>query len=85
MWALGLKPYSSVNESSLLKVTSLLRMALNLVELQLAQICNRVLCNRPLTKIADAVGCSKRSVFAIKLNLRSFSFTKAPSNSVRQL
>jgi len=74
----------SVNESGLLKVHLLLRMAPNLAESQHAQIRDIVFSNCPLAKIADAVSCSKRSVFAIKLNLYSFSFTKAPSNSVRQ-
>jgi hypothetical protein len=74
----------SVDKSSLLKVNSLLRMALNLAELQHAQIYDIVLSNCPLAEIADAVGCSKRSVFAIKSNLCSFGFTKAPSNSIRQ-
>jgi hypothetical protein len=59
-------------------------MVLNLAELQHSQICDMVLSNSPTTEIADAVSCSKRSVFVIKSNLRSFGFTKALSNSVRQ-
>jgi transposase len=58
------------------------RMAPNLAESQHAQIRDMLLSNCPLTEIADAVGCSERSVFAIKSNLRSFGSTKAPSNSV---
>jgi len=57
-------------------------MALDLAESQHAQICDMVLSNRPPTEIADAVGCSERSVFAIKSNLRSFGSTKAPSNGI---
>ena len=72
----------SVNESGSLEVHSLLRMALNLAESQHAQIRDMLLSNRPPAEIADAVGCSERSVFAIKSNLRSFGSTKAPSNGV---
>jgi hypothetical protein len=60
-------------------------MAPNLTESQHAQIRDMVLSNRPLAEIADAVGCSKRSVFVIKSNPCSFGSTKAPLNSVRQL
>lgn len=70
----------SVDESGSLKVHSLLRMAPNLAKSQHAQIRDMVLSNRPPAEIADAVGCSKRSVFAIKSNLRSFGSTKASSN-----
>jgi hypothetical protein len=65
-----------------LKVNSLPRMAPNLAESQHAQIRDMILSNRPPAKIADAVSCSRRSVFAIKSNLRSFGSTKAPSNGV---
>jgi hypothetical protein len=63
-------------------VYSLPRMALNLAESQHVQIRDMLLSNRPPAEIADAVGCSKRSVFVIKSRLRSFGSTKAPSNSV---
>jgi hypothetical protein len=66
------------------KVISLPRMAPNLAESQHAQIRDMILSNRPATEIADVVGCSERSVFAIKSNLRCFSSTKAPSNGVGQ-
>lgn len=59
-------------------------MAPNLAELQHAQIRDMVLSSCPTAKIADAVGCSEHSVFAIKSHLRSFGSSKAPSNSVRQ-
>jgi hypothetical protein len=71
-----------VDESDSLKVNSLSRMAPNLAESQHAQIRDMLLSNCPPAEIADAVGCSKRSVFAIKSNLRSFGSTKAPSNGV---
>ena len=58
------------------------RMAPNLAESQHAQIRDMLLSNRPPAEIADAVCCIKRSVFAIKSNLRSFGSTKAPSNGV---
>src|SRR3982074_2730507 len=64
------------------KVKSLLTTAPNLAESQHAQIRDMILSNRPATEIADVVGCSERSVFAIKSNLRCFSSTKAPSNGV---
>jgi transposase len=64
------------------KVISLPRMAPNLAESQHAQIRDMILSNRPAAEIADVVGCSERSVFAIKSNLRCFSSTKAPSNGV---
>jgi transposase len=57
-------------------------MAPNLAESQHAQIRDMLLSNRPPAEIADAVGCSERSVFAIKSNLRSFGSTKAPSNGI---
>jgi hypothetical protein len=57
-------------------------VAPNLAESQHAQIRDMILSNRPATEIADIVGCSERSVFAIKSNLRCFSSTKAPSNGV---
>jgi hypothetical protein len=41
-----------------------------------------VLSNCPPAEIANAIGCSERSVFAIKSNLRSFGFTKAHLNGV---
>ena len=72
----------SVDERGSLKVHSLPRMAPNLAESQHAQIRDMLLSNCPPAEIADAVGCSKRSVFAIKSNLRSFGSTKAPSNGV---
>ncbi len=56
-------------------------MALNLAESQHAQIRDMILSNRPAAEIADVVGCSERSVFAIKSNLRCFGSTKAPSNA----
>jgi hypothetical protein len=57
-------------------------MAPNLAESQHAQIHDMLLSNCPPVEIANAVGCSKRSVFAIKSNFRSFGSTKAPSNGV---
>ena len=57
-------------------------MAPNLAESQHAQIRDMILSNRPAAEIADVVGYSERSVFAIKSNLRCFGSTKAPSNSV---
>jgi len=59
-------------------------MAPNLAESQHAQIRDMILSNRPPAEIADVVGCSERSVFAIQSNLRHFGSTKAPSNSVRR-
>jgi transposase len=41
-----------------------------------------ILSNHPPTEIANVVGCSKRSVFTIQLNLRYFGSTKALSNGV---
>jgi hypothetical protein len=64
------------------KVISLPRMAPNLAESLHAQIRYIILSNRPAAEIADVVGCSERSAFAIKSNLRCFSSTKAPSNGV---
>jgi hypothetical protein len=64
------------------KVISLLRMAPNLAESQHAQIRDMILSNRPAAEIADVVGCSERSVFAIKSNLRCFRSTKVSSNGV---
>jgi hypothetical protein len=75
---------ASVDESVSLEGKSLLRMALNLSESQHAQIRDMILDNRPPAEIADDVGCSKRSIFAIKSNLCYFGSTKAPSKSVRQ-
>jgi hypothetical protein len=72
----------SVDESGSLKVNSLPRMAPNPAESQHAQIRDMLLSNRPPAEIANTVGCSKRSVFAIKSNRRSFGSTKAPSNGV---
>ena len=72
----------SVDESGSLKVNSLPRMAPNLAESQHAQIRDMLLSDRPPAEIANVVGCSKRSVFAIKSNLRSFGSTKAPSNGI---
>ena len=57
-------------------------MAPNLAESQHAQIRDMILSNRPAAEIADVVGCSERSVFAIKSNPRGFGSTKAPSNGV---
>ena len=57
-------------------------MAPNLAESQHAQIRDMILSNHPPAEIADAVGCSERSVFAIQWNLRHFGSTKTPSNGV---
>ena len=64
------------------KVISLPRMAPNLAESQHVQIRDMILDNRPTAEMANVVGCSERSVFAIKSNLGSFGSTKAPSNGV---
>lgn len=65
-----------------LEGTSLSRMAPNLAESQHAQIRDMILSNHPPAEIADVVGWSERSVFAIQSNLRYFGSTKAPSNSI---
>ena len=41
-------------------------MALNLAELQHAQIRDMILNNRPTAEIANVVDCSERSIFTIK-------------------
>jgi transposase len=61
---------------------SLLRMAPNLADSQYMQIRDMTLSNCPPAEIADVVGCSERSVFAIQSNIRHFGSTKAPSNSI---
>ena len=66
----------------LLEGTSLSRIAPNLAESQHTQIRDIILSNYPPAEIANVVGCSKRSVFAIQSNLRHFGSIKAPSNSV---
>ncbi len=57
-------------------------MAPVLAESQHTQIHDMILDDRPTAKIANDVGCSQRSVFAIKSNIRGFGSTKAPSNGV---
>jgi hypothetical protein len=57
-------------------------MAPNLADLQHVQIRDMILSNCPPTEIADVVGCSERSVFAIQSNLRHFGSTKAPLNGI---
>jgi hypothetical protein len=65
------------------RLISLPRMALNLAESQHAQIRDMILSSCPAAEIADVVGCSERSVFAIMSNLCCFiSSTKTPSNGV---
>jgi DNA invertase Pin-like site-specific DNA recombinase len=59
-------------------------MVPNLAESQHAQIRDMILDNRPTAEIADAVGCSKRSLFTIKPSLHLYGSTKALSNSVGQ-
>jgi hypothetical protein len=61
----------SVNESGLLKVHLLLKIAPNLAESQHVQIRDMVISNCHTAEIADAVGRSERSVFEIKSNLHS--------------
>ncbi len=73
---------SSVDEIVSLEGKSLPRMAPNLSESQHAQIRDMILDNCPPAEIADDIGCSERSIFAIKSNLRYFGSTKAPSNGV---
>lgn len=74
--------FSAPSTRVLLEHSSLPRMAPNLAESQHAQIRDMILSSRPPAEIADVVGCSERSVFAIQSNLRHFGSTKAPSNSV---
>jgi hypothetical protein len=81
---LVLSTIAALTKVSCSKVISLLRIAPNLAELQHVQIRDMILSNCLAAEIANVVGCSKRSVFAIKSNLRCFSSTKASSNSVRQ-
>ena len=57
-------------------------MAPNLADSQHMQIRDMTLSNCPPAEIADVVGCTERSVFAIQSNLRDFGSTKAPSNGV---
>jgi hypothetical protein len=71
-----------VNGNVSLEGKTLPRMAPNLAESQHAQIRDMILSNCPPAEIADVVGCSERSVFAIQSNLHHFGSTKAPSNGI---
>jgi len=57
-------------------------MAPNLADSQHMQIRDMTLSSCPPAEIADVVGCSEHSVFAIQSNLRHFGSTRAPSNGV---
>jgi hypothetical protein len=59
-------------------------MAPNLADSQHVQIRDMTLSNCPPAKIANVVGCSECSVFAIQSNLCYFGSTKALLNSVRR-
>jgi transposase len=55
-------------------------MAPVLAESQHMQIHDMILDERPTAEIANVVGCSQRSVFGIKSNIRCFGSTRAPTN-----
>jgi len=71
---------TSVDKSGSLKSYSLPEMALNLADLQHAQIRDMILSERPTAEIADVAGCSTRAIYRIHKNLCCFGSTKAPSN-----
>jgi transposase len=75
--------YSTVFNRSQLSDYPTTGMAPHLAASQHNMICDMILSNSlTIAQMADAAGCSERSIRAIRSNLRCFGSTKAPPNGV---